>query len=135
YRMPTAETGLSPLLQSSFNADEVREVIRTAAEITEDGTETIEGQDTTRYEVTVDKEAAIDAMLIAMGVPAEQEIDPQMRSAIADQVPTKITYWVSGDGMLIRQDDGRQVKTHSNIGEQIALPEINEADVRPMPVG
>ena len=133
YRMPVEETGMGAMMASSFDAEAVRKLVSGAEDTVESGSDEINGVSATRFVVTPDKDAYIDNMFSMMGVPEDEPTLPQLRAALFEQVPNELEYWVDDSGMLVRENDGTQVKTYSEFGEPFEVPEIDEAAVQQMP--
>ena len=117
---PKAKSGLGALLGSlGTNADPGRalKAMDEAAKVTKVGTEQVDGADTTRYRVTVPKEALVKAL----------GADQRMTAAL----PAQIVYdmWVDGRDLVRKQTStiaaaGQQVTTtvtYSGFGDPVSI--------------
>lgn len=134
YRLPSGGPQM-PMAHSTFDTDLLRDQITSSTQIVEDGTEEINGDTTTRFVVTINKDVIIDQMLEAMGVPEGEPVNEEVRASIAGEIPAETKVWVNSAGLQVRVDTGQQVMTHSEIGEPINWPEIDEAAIKEMPIG
>ncbi|MFD4368600.1 hypothetical protein [Rhodococcus sp. NPDC058521] len=135
YRMPMEGQGMGSMLTKAFDAEFIALLLDSAQNVEEAGPDTVEGIDTTRYVVTMDKDAVVDMTLDVMKGDGDGELPEEMRTGMAAMLPDTTQYWVDESGKLIQEDDGEQVKRYHDFGVPLDLPEIDESAVEPMPFG
>lgn len=84
-------------LSSGTNPTQYLELLRGSGTVSEEGTEEIDGRDTTHYAATIDYEELADSDDEGLRALAEQSL----RFSAIDTVPVEV--WVDGEGLIRRQ--------------------------------
>jgi hypothetical protein len=118
----------SAAVANAFSAESIR-ALAESGQSRRAGRETVNGVETTRYVETLDKEAAADRIIAALGDAAGD------RASVIAGFPDELVYWIDDRGILVRHQSGETVTDYSDVGKPIDLPQIAPGDIQQFPAG